>query len=367
MDERAPQLVSGWLRITASYAWRILVVAGVAFLCWVLFRQLKLILIGIVVGYLESVVLWPVVRWLRARHVPAAIASIVSVALAILFLGTFFVLIVDSLVSDAGAIAGTASAGGEDLRRRLVDTASIDPGTATQIFSSISNLLKQVATFLGSGIVGAVAFIGQLVTIFFLAQFLAAYLLADWQTVWTWILDRRPAEQRVAWDEAGRAANRTIAAWLRAQTMIALFDATLIGVGIALLGVPLVEPITLLTFLFAYIPLVGALISGAVAVLVALGAEGLPTALGVLAIVVVVQQVEGNVLGPLLTARAVRFHPVATFLMMSVAGALFGLAGMVLAVPTAGAIVAMTGVLRTSRARETPPTIEGRPAARMGA
>jgi predicted PurR-regulated permease PerM len=136
--------------------------------------------------------------------------------------------------------------------------------------------------------------------------------------------------------------------------MIALFDAITIGLGIALLGVPLVKPIVVLTFLLAYIPLVGALLSGAVAVLVALGAEGFPTALGVLAIVVVVQQLEGNVLGPLLTARAVHFHPVATFLMMTVAGALFGISGMVLTVPAAGACVAMTAVLRSTTGQSEP-------------
>ena len=170
-------------------------------------------------------------------------------------------------------------------------------------------------------------------TIFFLAQFLAVFFLADWETLWTWVLKLRPLERREAWDRAGRAGTRTIAAWLVAQTLIALFDATFIGLGVFLLGVPLALPIALLTFVLAYIPLFGAAISGAVAVLVALGANGFPTALAVLAVVIVVQQLEANILGPLLTARAVRFHPVATFVMMSGAGALFGVFGMFFAVP----------------------------------
>jgi putative heme transporter len=347
-----------WLSNTASYAWRMLVVAGVALLCWLFFQQLKLIVIGMVVGYLETVALWPIVRWLQARRLPKALAAVIAVAVAMFFLGAVFLLIIDSLVTEAGAIAAGTSAGGDQIKGWLEDIGAIGPETARQIFSSISDLLKEVAALLGSSIVGAAAFLGQLVTLFFLAQFLTVYLLSGWPTIWEWILGLRPAGRRAAWDEAGRAGSRTVAAWLRAQTMIALFDAVSIGLGIALLGVPLVKPIMVLTFLLGYIPLVGALLSGAVAVLVALGAEGFPTALGVLAIVIIVQQLEGNVLGPLLTARAVRFHPVATFLMMSIAGALFGISGMVLAVPVSGAIVAMTAVLRSTAWRRAPPARE---------
>jgi len=346
MSERRPVAVPDRLRIGAAYGWRLLVVAAVAGLLWLVFRQLKLIVVGVVLGYLESVALWPLVRWLRARRVPKAVAALIAVTAAVALLIGFFLLLLRTFVGEAADLASHAAAGGNELKRWLTTTGTLEPAAAERIFASITDLLKRLGSFLGSGIIGTVAFLGQLVTILFLAQFLAIYFLADWQTLWGWFLGLHDADRRDAWDRAGRAATGTIGAWLRAQTLIALFDAVLIGAGVALLQVPLAFAIAFLTFLLAYIPLVGATVSGAVAVLVALGAKGAPTALAVLAIVLVVQQLEANVLGPLLTARAVRFHPVATFLMMTAAGVLFGVIGMFLVVPAAGAFVAMTRELR---------------------
>jgi predicted PurR-regulated permease PerM len=335
------------------------VIVGVAAVTFFLFRQLKILIIGVILGYLESVALWPLARGLRARRVPKALAAILMVALAVAVLTLFFVVMLRTFIGEAAELASLASQGSADLQDRLTNLGGLDPQIAEKIFASLGDLLKQLGEFLGSGIVGALAFLGQVVSIFFLAQFLAIFFLADWETLWNWVLKFRPPERREAWDRAGRAGSRTIAAWLVAQSLIALFDATCIGLGVALLGVPLALPIALLTFVLAYIPLIGAAISGAVAVLVALGANGFPTALAVLAIVIVVQQLEGNILGPLITARAVRFHPVATFVMMSGGGALFGVFGMFFAVPAAGAIVAMRKELVPGVADVEPATARG--------
>jgi predicted PurR-regulated permease PerM len=351
--------VPGWLRTSASYGWRILILFAIAAIAFLLFRQLKILIIGIILGYLESVALWPLVRWMRAHRINKVAAALIAVAVAVAILVLFFVLMIREFAGQASELASAAASGGDEIRRGLADISNMDPEAAQRVFSSISDLLKQLGSFLGSGILGALAFLGQVVTIFFLAQFLAIYFLADWETLWGWTLGHRPIERRSAWDRAGRAGTSTIAAWLRAQTLIALFDATFIGLGVYLLDVPLAGPIALLTFVLAYIPLIGATISGAVAVLVALGANGWPTALAVLAVVIVVQQLEGNILGPLLTARAVRFHPVATFVMMAAAGALFGVFGMFFAVPIAGAIVAMRKELFPSAASGAEPSPEG--------
>lgn len=364
MSERRPAAVPDWLRFGAAYGWRLLVVTAIAALLWLVFRQLKLIVVGLVLGYLESVALWPLVRWLRARRVPQAFAALIAVLAAVALLIGFFVLLLRVFVGEAADLASHAAAGGDEIRRWLTTTGTLEPAAAERIFASITDLLKQLGSFLGSGIIGAIAFLGQLVTILFLAQFLAIYFLADWQTLWGWFLALHDPRRRDAWDRAGRAATETVGAWLRAQTAIALFDAVLIGVGVALLEVPLALAIGFLTFLLAYIPLIGALLSGAVAVLVALGARGAPTALAVLVIVLVVQQLEANVLGPLLTARAVRFHAVATFLMMTAAGVLFGVIGMFLVVPAAGAFVAMSRELRSG---PDPPEDDGRGGLRIGA
>jgi predicted PurR-regulated permease PerM len=142
--------------------------------------------------------------------------------------------------------------------------------------------------------------------------------------------------------------------WFYAATLTGLVDGILIGVGLWLLGVPLYVPIGALTFVLAYVPLVGATIAGVVAVLVSLFAGGLTTALWTLLLVLAVQQIEGNVLSPLLLSRALNFHPLVMLILTTAAAAAFGLVGLFLAIPVTGAISA--AVIAYRRALAGPET-----------
>jgi putative heme transporter len=181
------------------------------------------------------------------------------------------------------------------------------------------------------------------------------------------VLGFAPVGRRPAAEAAGSEGLRVTGAWFYASTLTGLIDALGIGLGLWLLDVPLVVPIMTLTFILGYIPMVGATIAGAVAVVVALASGGLATALGALVVVIAVQQLEGNVLSPLLLSRAISFPPVVTLLLTTSAAVVIGVLGMFLVVPIAGAAVAAVRAYRRTAAMapppvdDEPPPLEGEP------
>jgi predicted PurR-regulated permease PerM len=157
--------------------------------------------------------------------------------------------------------------------------------------------------------------------------------LYDGERIWAWTVRMFPRGSRARADGAGRQAWSTLTSYIRAQTVVALFDATFITILLFILGVPLALPLGVLVFFGAYIPLVGAVVSGALAVLVALVANGLVIALIVLAGIIAVQQLEGNVFAPLVLGRMARIHPLAVIVAITVGVLIAGILGGIVAVP----------------------------------
>lgn len=171
-----------------------------------------------------------------------------------------------------------------------------------------------------------------------LAVFVLFFLLKDGGRMWGWVLSWTPPAHRPRADGAGRTAWETLRGYVRGSVLIAFVDAAGIGLGLVLLDVPLALSLTLLVFLGAFVPILGATVSGALAVLVALVTQGVTSALVLLAVVLVVQQLEGNVLHPLVMGRALSVHPVVILLAVSAGGLLAGVPGAIVAVP----VVAVT-------------------------
>ena len=179
----------------------------------------------------------------------------------------------------------------------------------------------------------ATATAGEIVTGAVLTLFALAFFLYEGEKIWAWLVALFPGGARERIDTAGRAGWRTLTAYVRATIVVATADAVGIGVGAALLGVPLAIPLGVLVFLGAFVPIVGALVSGSVAVLVALVALGPVQALIMLAIVVGVQQVESHLLQPFVLGRAVSVHPLAVVLAIGAGLIAAGIVGALFAVP----------------------------------
>ncbi|MDX6332454.1 MAG: putative heme transporter, partial [Streptomycetaceae bacterium] len=192
-----------------------------------------------------------------------------------------------------------------------------------------------------------VTWVVELLTGILLAMFSTLFLLYDGNNIWNWCLRLFPRAARGALGGAGPRAWRTLTLYVRGTVIVALIDAVFIGAGIFALGVPMAVPLAVVIFLAAFVPLVGAVASGVVAVIVALVTQGPVTALAVLGVVLLVQQIEGHVLQPFILGRAVKVHPLAVVLSVAAGSLVAGIGGAVVAVPLAAVANTVIGYLRS--------------------
>jgi predicted PurR-regulated permease PerM len=196
------------------------------------------------------------------------------------------------------------------------------------------------------GAVAGVTVVGEVITGLVLSLFLTFFFVKDSERFTRWILDFSADRHRGHLREVGRRSATAVSGYLRGQATVGLIDGVFIGIGLAVVGVPLVVPLAFLTFVAAFLPLVGAFVAGALAALVALVTKGFTAALIVIGITVLVQQLEGHLLAPLLLGRAVALHPVVIILALAAGGILGGIVGAFLAVPIAAVVTAAGTYLR---------------------
>lgn len=341
-DEDLP--VPRVLRVVAAWGWRLLVVAAALYALLWLFSRLQVVILPIVAAMLIATILGPVVDWLHGRGLPRALATWIALlgfvgVLAGLFFGVYLAARsdVDRLRSgiDDGLqqIEDWLVTGPLDLQRSRVEDLR---GQATDWLTSPDGLLQ-------TGLLSRALTALEVLAGVALGAVLLFFLLKDGPQIWRWLTSRLGGDAGPHVYEAGMRAWGGLGSYIRGQTLVALIDAVFIGLGIWLLGVPLALPLALITFVAAYFPILGAVVAGALAVLVALAANGFVTALAVLGVVIAVQQIEGNVLQPMIMSRLIRLHPIAVLVALGAGGALGGLVGAFLAVPIAAAVTAAGG------------------------
>jgi predicted PurR-regulated permease PerM len=206
--------------------------------------------------------------------------------------------------------------------------------------------LRENSSGITRGAVRGATLLGEVVTGLILTLFLTFFFVKDSERFTRWILDFSADRHRGHLREVGRRSATALSGYLRGQATVGLIDGVFIGIGLAVVGVPLVVPLAFLTFVAAFLPLVGAFVAGALAALVALVTKGFTAALIVIGITVLVQQLEGHLLAPLLLGRAVALHPVVIILALAAGGILGGIVGAFLAVPIAAVVTAVGTYLR---------------------
>jgi predicted PurR-regulated permease PerM len=209
-----------------------------------------------------------------------------------------------------------------------------------------------LARGLGSGAV----LLGEVLTGLIVAVLLCFFLLKDGEQMWAWVLRLVRERSRPDAEEVGTRVYTALAGYVRGIAMVGLVDAILIAIGLLIIGVPLVVPLAVVTFFAAFVPLIGAFVAGLLAVLVALVSGGLVDALLVLGVIVIVQQVEGHLLYPLLMSRAVHLHPAVIVVALAAGGILAGIVGVFLAVPVAGVASVIVQYAQNRPAPDTPLT-----------
>lgn len=347
----APDRTVPWtVRAIAAWSWRLITIALAAAIIGWLVVQLRTIVVALLVAILLSVLLAPVAGFLRRRlRFPRTIASFSAILLLVIVIAGLLTLAGQSIASGFRDLYEQALAGLDQLINWLatgplgLDTETID-GASEQAGQALSENSQTLAT----GVLSVTSSIVEVFTGFFVAIFCTFFFLYDGRSIWTWVVGLAPRRARRTIHESGVRAWYTVSGYTRGQIVIAFVDAVGIGVGAALLGVPLALPISILVFLGAFIPIVGAFVSGAVAALVALVGQGVWVALAMLGVVLLVQFLESNVLQPMIQSRAVQLHPIAVLLAVAGGTGVAGLLGALFAVPLV-AVVNSVGLYLVGR------------------
>lgn len=336
----AEQSVSPSVRAAAAWSWRFLLIAAASAVALWIIGYFKVIVVSVAVALLLSVLLAPVARWLRrVLRFRRGAAAITSVLLLLAAVAGLVVLAGRSIVNGFGDLSDQASQGVDEALAWLSDgPLNVSTDQLDQLIGQARDQVSANVDTLLSGALSVTTTVGHVAAGALIALFCTFFFLLDGRTVWAWGVGLLPLSVRERVHQAGRRGIVTLSGYTRTQILVAFVDATGIGLGAAILGVPLAVPLATLVFVGSFIPIVGAIATGAVAVLVALVAKGWVVALIMLGVVLLVQQVEGHVLQPFLMGHAVSLHPVAVLLVVAAGSLAAGIVGALFAVPIAAVL-----------------------------
>ena len=322
------------LRVAAAVSWRMLAVTGLIVVLGYVAIALRQVVIPVAVALLLTALLGPVVDWLARRRVPRGVATLVVLVAGLALIGGLLGFVVQAFINGLPELQSQVANSVQQIRVWLQHPPfGLPPVNLQNLLDSLSRAVANNRYAITSGALSTAFTVGQYLAGAALALFTLIYFLYGGRSMWRFLLGVVPGPVRDRVDVAGQRAFGSLVGFIRATALVAVVDAVSIGIGLVAVGAPLVVPLAALTFLAAFIPVVGAVVSGVVAVLVVLVTNGLVPALIVLAVVVGVQQLEGNVMQPLLMGRAVELNGVAVVLAVAVGSVVAGIAGALLAVP----------------------------------
>ncbi|HWB72340.1 MAG TPA: AI-2E family transporter [Egibacteraceae bacterium] len=328
------------------YAWALVGILAIALAAGVVIARIAVVVIPLVLAAFPAAVLVPPTRGLRNRGVPPAAAALIVLLASFGLIAGLFSLLAPSVAAELEGLGQEIERGYGQVRAFLeAGPFGLQPIALDQFVERVRASLT-TSDDLGRQVMEAGVAVAEGVAGVALALFALFFYLKDGPRIAAWLRDLFPQWMRADVEAIGVRTWTTLSDYIRGQLVIALVDAVFIGVGIAIIGVPLVLPLSVLVFVGGLFPIVGALLSGAVAVLVALATGSVVDALLVLAVVVGVQQLESHVLAPVVLGRATALHPLAVISALAAGGVLLGVLGAFLAVPITASAARAVGYLR---------------------
>jgi len=322
------------VRIAGAWAWRIILFIAAAYLLIRVIGLLRVVVIPVVVALLLAALFEPIAAALRNRGMNRSLAAglVLVTGLIVVFGG--LALIVQTFIAQLDDLSIQVADGIDKIQAWLAQGPL--HMSQTQLSDGAERLrraLTENQSALTSGALSTATTVGEVVAGFFLVLFTLFFFLRDGGQIWTFVCRLLPRSARIPTARAGHYSWHTLVSYVRATVLVAFVDAVGTGIGLEILRIPLALPLAALVFLSSFIPVIGATLSGAVAVLVALVTVGPVKALILVGVVIAVQQLEGHVLQPLIMGRAVALHPLAVILSIATGVLLAGIAGALVAVP----------------------------------
>ncbi len=334
------------MEVAGAWAWRIIMIVGAGWILWNGLAPVSLLVISLLVALLLAALLSPAVMLMRKKGVRAGGAAAIAVIGMILALTGIISLTGQQLLRGFVSMADKALQGYQQLIAWMKDLGyEFGADQLNQLLNQAESTVSNNPSSVLHGVsqVGSTA--AEVVTGTLLTLFTLIFFLMEGERIWLFVTRLFPKDARAAVNGAGRAGWKSLGAYVRVQILVAAIDAIGIGIGAAILGVPLVIPLCVLLFLGSFIPVLGALVSGVVAVLLALVALGPVQALIMIGIVLLVQQIESHVLQPLIMGKAVSLHPLAVIFSVAGGSIIFGAVGALFAVPILAVVNAVVRYL----------------------
>ncbi|MGW0630052.1 AI-2E family transporter [Streptomyces sp. NPDC002758] len=336
-----------WLRVAAAYSWRLILVGIVVYGVFTVLGRFQLVAVALFLALIITAVLRPLADLLN-RVLPRRLSVAVALIGSLLVLFALLAMVGNAVAGESTKLAGEFRGGIHRIELWLQQPPfRLGPDTLTDFQRQLVNYLNTHRSNLLSSAVSGLGRVVELVTGVALALFASVFFIHSGERLWAWVRDQLlPTGARPGWDQAGWAAWRAFAGYTRGIIIVAATNAALVGVALFLLRVPLALPLTLLEFFAAFIPLVGSPVALGVATVVALAGRGPLTAAAVLVLIVVIGQLEGHVLHPLVMSWAVRLHPLVVAVSVIAGSIVAGVIGAVVAVPFVSVVWAVLRALR---------------------
>jgi predicted PurR-regulated permease PerM len=350
VDSVADESVTPLVRKTAAWAWRLLVIlAAVVALLW-LIKRLEVIVVPVALATILTALLLPAVDFLDRRGAPRGGAVALVLLSGIAVVGGILAFVISQFIEGLPGLVDQVTRSVDGVRNWLISgPLHLSREQIDQAGNATIEALRNNQERLTSGALSTAGTVTEIVTGALLVLFTLIFLLLGGRNIFAFATLVFPDNVRDRVRDAGRAGFHSLIGYVRATFLVALVDAVGIGTGLAIMGVPLALPLASLVFLGAFVPLVGAVVTGFLAVIVALIAKGIVYALITLGLIIAVQQLEGHVLQPLVMGRAVSIHPLAIVLAIAGGAVLAGIVGALLAVPT---VAILNSAVRVLLARE---------------
>lgn len=344
-----PAEVPFLLRAAAGWAWRLLVVLGLIWVLGQIAKKLELAIIPLLTAVLLAALLQPVNARLRRSRLGRGAAATVTVLLAIAVLGGVGAFVTNRAIAGYPQLVDQIN----DLVVKAQDwlvrgPLHLDRGNVTHIGSRLVDYLRGRQGQIVTGAVSAGRVVIDILTAAVLTFFFTIFLLYDGGNIFRWLTAFIPPHARETVDEVGERMWATVSGYVGGTFLVALFHGAVMGITLAVVGVPLVAPLAVLVFLGGFVPLIGVVVFGGLAILVTLVAKGTGAALVVLVVLLVMNQVESHVLQPFVVGRHVSLHPMAIAMTLASGALLAGIPGAIFGVPLVAALNAAAKTLRLS-------------------
>ncbi len=339
-----------WLSRWSDISWRALVIAAALVGVGFVISRIEIVVIPVLISIFLTTILRPPVELLKRHGLPPLLATWVVFLIIVAIVGAIIAGLVPSIRSEFGSLGHQLNHGLNRVEHWL-ETGPLHL-SRRQVQNDVNSLKRQFTSnhsALISGAVSGLTIAAEVFAAVLLSAFLTFFFVKDGDSMAAWFAGLFNEPRRSTLMELGRRMWRTVTGYVHGTALNGAVNALVLSIGLLILGVPLVPVVALLTFIGGFLPIVGAIISGLVAALVALVAKGPVAAAVVVGLTILVHNLEGYIVGPLVLGRAVKMHPVVVLLALTVGGGVGGILGAFVAVPTAAVLLTVNEFYRARR------------------